>query len=192
MDFARLPNAFLRVVFAHYIWMLAHRMITLYSRKYFVYYTRAEILYVRGMLLHRGAVYVPRTRTRERRSSRSFRIGRDPARGCISEKMCRVMRRGPETRMTGERPMRWRTTYGVGRKIGRCDFPAAEEEAAAPRYAPSRIVLLALYAVIVWAYDCAFRTRYRLDRLFSLSPIPRFQLAVNIGRSKNMTGIGIL
>lgn len=58
------------------------------------------------------------------------------------------MRRGPETRMTGERPAK-RTMHRVGRKIGRCDFPTAEEEAAAPRHAPNRIVLLALCAVIV-------------------------------------------
>lgn len=82
------------------------------------------------------------------------------------------MRRGPETRMTGERSAKRTTTHGVGKKIGRCDFPAAEEEAAAPRHAPSRIVLLALCAVIVPSMTGPSERDTVSIVSLSLSPIP--------------------
>jgi len=199
-EFRFLSNVshFFTLIFAQNICSL-----TRYIHENISYITRGPWYYTCEGCYYTGARYVPQTWSRERRSGRSFRCC-DPARGCISEKMCRVMRRRPETTMTGERPrMRSRTTHGVGRKIGRCDFPTAEEEAAAPRYAPSRIVLLALCAVIVWrpmtvsserdtVSIVSFCLSLSLSLSFSVSPIPRFQLAVNIDRLKNMTVIGIL
>lgn len=109
----------------------------LYSRIYFAYYARIKI---RARDVITGPC-VPRTWSRERRSTgRSFRC-RDPARGCISEK--KVPRNAPraqneDDRNGDERPKDEKDdAHGVGRKTGRCGFQAAEEEAAAPSRAVS-------------------------------------------------------
>lgn len=127
-------------------------MITRYIHENISYITRRY--YTCEGCYYTGARYVPRTVVPGKKIEPVFSMLRSYKR--ILHLGENVPRNAPRARNEDDR----RETdvikddaRGVGRKIGRCGFPAAEE-AAAPRYAPSRYRPSRVMRCDCTAYDC--------------------------------------